>query len=62
MLGLITKDDAPVYLASTHEEREKTRGDFNHTSKHAVAVKKRCDAPEGEGGPMDFLLKYVAAK
>jgi acetyl esterase len=77
MLGLITKDDAPVYLASsTKNDALKTRGDFNHTSKHAVAVKKRCDemgvpavihiqgndAPEGDSGPMDFLLKYVTAK
>jgi acetyl esterase/lipase len=44
MLGLITKDDPPVFLISS-SDRDKlaSLGDINHTSLHARAVKKRCD-------------------
>lgn len=44
MLGLITKDDAPVWLgASDGHEALANKGDTNHSPKHSEAVKKRCD-------------------
>ena len=44
MLGLISKDDPPVYLISTSDhDKLQSLGDINHTSLHAKAVKKRCD-------------------
>jgi acetyl esterase len=44
MLGLITKDDPPVMLASS-DQRDSldTKGNVLHHPKHAIAVKKRCD-------------------
>jgi acetyl esterase/lipase len=44
MLGLISKDDPPVYLVSTSEhDKLENLGDVNHSSLHAKAVKRRCD-------------------
>lgn len=77
MLGLITKDDPPVYLAaSTRSDALASRGDVNHTTRHSVAIKKRCDEvgvpavlkiitgnpAQGEGTPVDFLLKYLVTR
>jgi acetyl esterase/lipase len=75
MLGLITKDDPPVYLISTSDhDKLQNLGDVNHTSLHAKAVKQRCDEvgvkavlriaggnpdPAPGDGPMDFLLQYL---
>jgi acetyl esterase/lipase len=44
MLGLISKDDPPVFLiASSRHDALQNRGDVLHSSKHSTAVKKRCD-------------------
>jgi hypothetical protein len=44
MHGLISKDDAPVYVVTTREAGEVTdRGHLLHHPKHAEAIKKRCD-------------------
>jgi acetyl esterase/lipase len=44
MLGLITKDDPPVYLiASSRFDGLRSLGDVQHSSRHSAAVKKRCD-------------------
>ncbi|HUV65429.1 MAG TPA: alpha/beta hydrolase [Sedimentisphaerales bacterium] len=44
MLGLITKDDAPVFLASSNRHDSlQSKGNVNHSPKHAIAIKKRCD-------------------
>ena len=44
MLGLITKDDAPVWLgAGDGHEALANKGDTYHSPKHSEAVKKRCD-------------------
>ena len=73
MLGLISKDDPPVYLvASSRHEALQSLGDVNHTPKHSLAVKKRCDElgvpavikivggdPAGAESPVEFLLKYL---
>ena len=44
MLGMISKDDPPVWLGagSTHDALA-NKGDTNHSPKHSEAVKKRCD-------------------
>ncbi len=44
MLGLISKDDPPIWLG-TRESHEgfATKGDVLHNPKHADAVKKQCD-------------------
>ena len=56
MLGLITKDDAPVLLISTSaHDAMANRGDVLHSAKHAVAVQKRCN----EVG-VPAILKIVA--
>jgi acetyl esterase/lipase len=77
MLGLISKDDPPVWLgASDRHDALANKGDTNHSPKHSQAVKKRCDeigvgcvlkignaAPaDGEGTPIGFLLKHVQAE
>jgi acetyl esterase/lipase len=44
MLGLITKDDPPVYVASfLPDTPPKDRGHANHHPRHSMAIKKRCD-------------------
>ncbi len=44
MLGLITRDDPPVWLgAGTGHDALANKGDTNHSPKHSEAVKKRCD-------------------
>jgi hypothetical protein len=44
MLGLISKDDPPVFLgASSRHDGLKTLGDVNHNAKHSIAIKQRCD-------------------
>jgi acetyl esterase/lipase len=44
MLGLISKDDPPVLLAaSARHDALANKGDVNHSPKHSVAVKQRCD-------------------
>ena len=78
MLGLITKDDPPVFMISTSDhDGMKNMGDINHTSKHAMAVKKRCDEvgvtavlkiTGGAQGtmdaenPLEFLLQYLGVQ
>lgn len=45
MLGLITKDDAPVFLFTSHPDAAITnRGLYLHHPSHAREVKKACDA------------------
>jgi hypothetical protein len=44
MLGMITKDDPPVWLgASDRHDALANKGDTNHSPKHSQAVKARCD-------------------
>jgi acetyl esterase/lipase len=44
MLGLISKDDPPVWLgAGDGHDALANKGDTNHSPKHSEAVKKRCD-------------------
>lgn len=44
MLGLVSKDDPPVWLgAGEGHDDLANKGDTNHTPKHSEAVKKRCD-------------------
>jgi acetyl esterase/lipase len=77
MLGLITKDDPPVFLISTSDhDALQSLGDINHTSKHAIAVKKRCDEvgvtavlkiTGAQGGPerdnpLEFLLQHLGIR
>ena len=72
MLALITKDDAPVFLAASSEhDALANRGDVNHTSKHSIAVKKRCDevgvravlkigkTVPAAGSPVEFLIERL---
>jgi acetyl esterase/lipase len=75
MLGLITRDDPPVFLAASDRFTAlDSRGATNHTPKHSEAVKKRCDevgvpavlkvgnASTGEASPVAFLLKHLGAR
>ncbi len=51
MRGLITKDDPPVFLFSSHEDgMPQTRGHYVHHPKHAIAIKERCDEMGVEAG------------
>ena len=72
MLALITKDDAPVFLAASSEhDGLQNRGDVNHTARHSIAIKKRCDdvgvpavlkvgtTLQAAGSPIDFLLEHL---
>jgi len=44
MLGLISKDDPPVWLgAGEGHDTLANKGDTNHSPKHSEAVKKQCD-------------------
>jgi acetyl esterase/lipase len=44
MLGMITKDDPPVWLgAGDRHDALANKGDTNHSPKHSEAIKKRCD-------------------
>ena len=44
MLGMITKDDPPVFLtASSSHEKLVSLGDVYHTPQHSREIKKRCD-------------------
>jgi len=44
MLGLISKDDPPVWLgAGDGHDDLANKGDTNHSPKHSEAIKKRCD-------------------
>jgi acetyl esterase/lipase len=76
MLGLISKDDPPVYLISSkrHETLD-NRGALLHSPLHALAVKKACDAAgvpaivkisgdeRGSGGdPVKFLFDHLGIK
>jgi acetyl esterase/lipase len=75
MLGLITRDDPPVFLAASDRFTAlDSRGATNHTPKHSEAIKKRCDevgvpavlkvgdASTGEASPVAFLLKHLGAR
>ncbi len=78
MLGLITKDDPPVFLgASDRHDALANKGDTNHSPKHSEAIKKRCDEvgvpaalkigaavrdAAGEGSPVEFLLQHLGVK
>ncbi|MEW6360406.1 MAG: alpha/beta hydrolase [Planctomycetota bacterium] len=45
MLGLITSDDAPIYMSCNVPNVEPTnRGQYVHHPRHALAVKEKCDA------------------
>jgi acetyl esterase/lipase len=76
MLGMITKDDPPVFLAaSSRHDKLDSRGAINHTPKHSIEIKRRCDEvgvpavlkivgdeAAGDGAnPIDFLLKHLGA-
>ena len=76
MLGLISRDDPPVWLgASDRHDALENKGDTNHSPKHSEAIKKRCDevgvpcvfkignaaAGDGEQTPVEFLLKQIQA-
>ena len=44
MLGLISKDDPPVYLSSSGEDRlPQNHGEYLHSFLHAKALKAQCD-------------------
>jgi acetyl esterase/lipase len=78
MLGMISKDDPPVYMVSSKRfEKIDSRGAVLHTPLHAWAVKKACDAAgvlaivkvvddsERRGADADylaFLLERLGAK
>lgn len=72
MLGLITKDDAPVYLAArSRHDGLRNLGDVNHSAKHSIAVKKRCDEvgvpavlriDAGENGAIEFILAHLTGR
>ena len=78
MLGLITADDPPVFLAAgENHDALANKGDTNHSPKHSEAVKKRCDeagvkavlkigakvrGSEGESSPVGFLLSHLGVK
>jgi acetyl esterase/lipase len=74
MLGLITKDDPPVYMVSARrQEKLENRGAALHSPLHAFAVKKRCDeagvpaevhVTEDTRGAdaVGFLLRHLGAE
>jgi len=44
MLGLLTRDDPPVFLQSSQPNTEPTnRGHYVHHPRHAIAIRKKCD-------------------
>ncbi len=75
MLGLVSKDDPPVIMVSSSRfTKLDSQGAINHTARHAMEVKQRCDsigvkaevhvvddgAPAAAGAsPIDFLLRYL---
>lgn len=78
MLGLISSDDPPVFLAAgENHDALANKGDTNHSPKHSEAVKKRCDEAgvkavlkigakvqggDGETSPVAFLLRHLGVK
>ena len=75
LLGLISADDPPVYLAAGEgHDALANKGDTNHTPLHSQAVKKRCDAfgvpavlkiggqAAGNTTQVDFLLEHLGLK
>ncbi len=45
MLGLLSKGDPPVFVANRGENIDpRNRGEYVHHVRHALAIKKRCDA------------------
>jgi hypothetical protein len=78
MLGLISKDDPPVWLgASDRHDALANRGDVNHSPKHSQAVKARCDElgvpcvlkignpaqdADGNRSQIEFLLKHLRVR
>lgn len=73
MLGWISRDDPPVYMATNGHPGMENRGDFLHSPLHAQAVLKRCreigvagifikdNQPSDQGSMTDFLLKHLGA-
>lgn len=70
MLGLLSKDDAPVYVSNGQQGGEpKNRGQYLHHPNHALAIKKRCEEVgvecvlgTGSGGReklIDFLFRHL---
>ena len=74
MLGLITKDDPPVYLVSSSRfDVLDSRRAVNHTARHATAIAERCrkvgvpvvqrivkdDTELEELGSIGFVLSYL---
>ena len=68
MLGLLSKDDAPVFAANGRQGGEvRDRGHYLHHPNHALAIKKRCDEvgvecvleTEGRTKLTDFLFRHL---
>lgn len=68
MLGLLSKDDAPVFVANNQPGGEpKNRGHYLHHPNHAQAIKKRCDevgvecvlGTESREKLVDFLFRHL---
>jgi len=71
MLGLLSKDDAPVYVSNNGPVADpKNRNEYVHHPRHALAVKKRCDevgvecvvaAPRdgAAAGPRETLITFL---
>ncbi len=69
MLGLLSKDDAPVYTYNTMPGGEiRDRGHYLHHPNHALAIKKRCDevgvecvvgTEPGSVKLIDFLFRHL---
>ena len=50
MLGLITKDDPPIFLtANSQMEKLVSLGAVYHTPQHSREIKKRCDGGRARG-------------
>ena len=72
MLGLLTKDDCPVFVSSAGKIVDATNhGHYVHHPKHSIAIKRKCDKvgvecqmllkaenPELPAKPIDQMLKF----
>jgi acetyl esterase/lipase len=71
MLGLLSKDDAPVYVSNGGPDGDpRNRNEYVHHPRHALAIKKRCDevgvecvmaAPRdvAAAGPRETLIAFL---
>jgi hypothetical protein len=72
MLGLLSKDDCPVFVSSAGKNVDATNhGHYVHHPRHSIAIKRKCDKigvecqmllkaenPELPGKPIDHMLKF----